>query len=149
MKEHFVIDPLISKRQQLMLATQLCRMVLKVRHLFSLIYSLPHFLIPTFPRSGNPHSPYSLLSHYPISITPVPYLPRKGGMPPTLLGAGSGEARSTRDARHTLHGGMQTRRVLRGNHEPHAWGRGVAGQVSTHAPCLILHFSLSAQIRRL
>ena len=31
MKEHFVIDPLISKRQQLMLATQLCRMVLKVR----------------------------------------------------------------------------------------------------------------------
>jgi hypothetical protein len=30
MREHFVIDPLISKRQQLMLATQLCRMVLKV-----------------------------------------------------------------------------------------------------------------------
>jgi hypothetical protein len=30
MKEHFVIDPLISKRQQLLLATQLCRMVLKV-----------------------------------------------------------------------------------------------------------------------
>jgi hypothetical protein len=32
MKEHFVIDPLISKRQQLLLATQLCRMVLKVRY---------------------------------------------------------------------------------------------------------------------
>ncbi|KAF2713952.1 hypothetical protein K504DRAFT_151407 [Pleomassaria siparia CBS 279.74] len=32
MKEHFVIDPLISKRQQLMLATQLCRMVLKVNN---------------------------------------------------------------------------------------------------------------------
>jgi hypothetical protein len=30
MKENFVIDPLISKRQQLLLATQLCRMVLKV-----------------------------------------------------------------------------------------------------------------------
>jgi hypothetical protein len=30
MREHFVIDPLISKRQQLLLATQLCRMVLKV-----------------------------------------------------------------------------------------------------------------------
>ncbi|KAL9024526.1 MAG: hypothetical protein Q9196_006455 [Gyalolechia fulgens] len=30
MKEHFVIDPLIGKRQQLLLATQLCRMVLKV-----------------------------------------------------------------------------------------------------------------------
>ncbi|MCJ1291311.1 T-complex protein 1 subunit epsilon [Xylographa carneopallida] len=32
MKEHFVIDPLIGKRQQLMLATQLCRMVLKVNN---------------------------------------------------------------------------------------------------------------------
>ncbi|ORX99621.1 hypothetical protein BCR34DRAFT_124862 [Clohesyomyces aquaticus] len=31
MKDHFVIDPLVSKRQQLLLATQLCRMVLKVR----------------------------------------------------------------------------------------------------------------------
>lgn len=30
MREHFVIDPLIGKRQQLLLATQLCRMVLKV-----------------------------------------------------------------------------------------------------------------------
>lgn len=32
MREHFVIDPLISKRQQLLLATQLCRMVLKVNN---------------------------------------------------------------------------------------------------------------------
>ncbi|KAF2434268.1 hypothetical protein EJ08DRAFT_646695 [Tothia fuscella] len=32
MREHFVIDPLISKRQQLMLATQLCRMVLKINN---------------------------------------------------------------------------------------------------------------------
>ena len=32
MKEHFVIDPLISKRKQLLLATQLCRMVLKVNN---------------------------------------------------------------------------------------------------------------------
>lgn len=32
MKEAFVIDPLIGKRQQLMLATQLCRMVLKVNN---------------------------------------------------------------------------------------------------------------------
>lgn len=30
MREQFVIDPLIGKRQQLYLATQLCRMVLKV-----------------------------------------------------------------------------------------------------------------------
>lgn len=32
MKDAFVIDPLISKKQQLMLATQLCRMVLKVNN---------------------------------------------------------------------------------------------------------------------
>ncbi|KAJ5899447.1 chaperonin complex component TCP-1 epsilon subunit [Penicillium taxi] len=30
MREHFAIDPLIGKRQQLLLATQLCRMVLKI-----------------------------------------------------------------------------------------------------------------------
>jgi hypothetical protein len=35
MREHFAIDPLIGKRQQLLLATQLCRMVLKVRLSFS------------------------------------------------------------------------------------------------------------------
>ena len=32
MKERFVIDPLIGKRQQLLLATQLCRMVLKINN---------------------------------------------------------------------------------------------------------------------
>lgn len=32
MKDAFVIDPLIGKKQQLMLATQLCRMVLKVNN---------------------------------------------------------------------------------------------------------------------
>ncbi|KAF1984902.1 hypothetical protein K402DRAFT_395272 [Aulographum hederae CBS 113979] len=32
MRQHFVIDPLISKRQQLLLATQLCRMVLKINN---------------------------------------------------------------------------------------------------------------------
>ena len=32
MRDAFVIDPLIGKRQQLMLATQLCRMVLKVNN---------------------------------------------------------------------------------------------------------------------
>lgn len=34
MREHFAIDPLIGKRQQLLLATQLCRMVLKVNYPF-------------------------------------------------------------------------------------------------------------------
>lgn len=37
MKEHFAIDPLIGKRQQLLLATQLCRMVLKVCFAFLLL----------------------------------------------------------------------------------------------------------------
>ena len=32
MKQHFVIDPLISKRSQLLLATQLCRMILKINN---------------------------------------------------------------------------------------------------------------------
>jgi hypothetical protein len=44
MREHFVIDPLISKRQQLLLATQLCRMVLKVR-------------LPCFPPYPPPYHP--------------------------------------------------------------------------------------------
>lgn len=30
MRDNFVLDPLIGKRQQYLLATQLCRMVLKV-----------------------------------------------------------------------------------------------------------------------
>ena len=40
MREHFVIDPLISKRQQLLLATQLCRMVLMVSALMAPITTL-------------------------------------------------------------------------------------------------------------
>lgn len=40
MREHFVIDPLIGKRQQLLLATQLCRMVLKVCVFFSSLLPL-------------------------------------------------------------------------------------------------------------
>ena len=32
MRDNFVIDPLIGKRQQLLLATQLCRMVLKINN---------------------------------------------------------------------------------------------------------------------
>lgn len=32
MKDAFVIDPLIGKKQQLMLATQLCRMILKINN---------------------------------------------------------------------------------------------------------------------
>jgi len=32
MREHFVLETLISKRSQLLLATQLCRMVLKINN---------------------------------------------------------------------------------------------------------------------
>ena len=32
MREHFVIEPLLSKRSQLLLATQLCRMLLKINN---------------------------------------------------------------------------------------------------------------------
>lgn len=48
MREHFVIDPLISKRQQLLLATQLCRMVLKVRSFWFSISFAPYlaFALP-------------------------------------------------------------------------------------------------------
>lgn len=46
MKEHFVIDPLISKRQQLLLATQLCRMVLKVCIICFVLYCLYSSLLP-------------------------------------------------------------------------------------------------------
>ena len=60
MKEHFVIDPLISKRQQLLLATQLCRMVLKVR-----IVTFPPCFV-TYRR---------LLHCTPPGVTPFPAIP--------------------------------------------------------------------------
>lgn len=41
MREHFAIDPLIGKRSQLLLATQLCRMVLKVNLAVSYLRSTP------------------------------------------------------------------------------------------------------------
>lgn len=45
MRQHFVIDPLISKRQQLLLATQLCRMVLKVCTIYLSLYYSAYFSI--------------------------------------------------------------------------------------------------------
>jgi hypothetical protein len=60
MKEHFVIDPLISKRQQLLLATQLCRMVLKVRFLPCLIRVLIR-------RPALDHAPLAL-SSFPCTL---------------------------------------------------------------------------------
>jgi hypothetical protein len=48
MRQLFVIDPLIGKRQQLLLATQLCRMVLKVRNSSSVFGVLCLFLFFAF-----------------------------------------------------------------------------------------------------
>lgn len=57
MKEQFVFDPLISKRQQYLLATQLVRSILKIddvvrlsRH-FSSSPLRPRLAAPTSPRS--------------------------------------------------------------------------------------------------
>ena len=60
MKEHFVIDPLISKRQQLLLATQLCRMVLKVR-------------VVTFPPLFR--NELSFVAPHTLGVTPFPAIP--------------------------------------------------------------------------
>jgi hypothetical protein len=91
MKEHFVIDPLISKRQQLLLATQLCRMVLKVR----IVTFLPCFV--TYRH---------LLHRTPLGVTPFPAIPSASPFRPCYLALlkflpcilsldrGSGEARS-------------------------------------------------------
>jgi hypothetical protein len=59
MREHFVIDPLISKRQQLLLATQLCRMVLKVRflHLYYQLSHIPSFHDISLMLCSQPHRP--------------------------------------------------------------------------------------------
>lgn len=71
MKEHFVIDPLISKRQQLMLATQLCRMVLKVRYFssFSLLITLHVYLSFLIRTQSSPYRPtHTQLPSHPCSL---------------------------------------------------------------------------------
>jgi len=73
MREHFVIDPLISKRQQLLLATQLCRMVLKVRISFLLTFNtswartLASCLVPFSFFAYRSH-----LSTFPLRSSPFP-----------------------------------------------------------------------------
>jgi hypothetical protein len=42
MKEQFVFDPLISKRQQYLLATQLVRSILKIDDVVRLLYLLSY-----------------------------------------------------------------------------------------------------------
>lgn len=170
MKQHFVIDPLISKRQQLLLATQLCRMVLKVRCLF-----LPRFIsqlsnlflfrrvLPfqfpnsarTLPLLSHPYAllpPPSLLSHHPDSITPGSLLPARhtlaqGYTLATLLSAGSGEASAHEmQVSRCTWGIAQTRRVRRGNHEPHVWERGIG---NTRLPFLMRDSCTSLLVLRI
>jgi hypothetical protein len=69
MKEHFVIDPLVSKRQQLLLATQLCRMVLKVCFEFLYRIVVVYYAKPC-PIPFIPPSPY----HF--AFNPCLYEPR-------------------------------------------------------------------------
>lgn len=48
MKKQFVVDPLISKKQQLLLAVQLVRQILKVRLLVPLSIHLELTPLPPF-----------------------------------------------------------------------------------------------------
>jgi hypothetical protein len=45
MRELFVLDPLIGKRQQFLLATQLCRMILKVNDGLSVFWGMSDRLV--------------------------------------------------------------------------------------------------------
>jgi hypothetical protein len=45
MRDLFVLDPLIGKRQQFLLATQLCRMILKVNDGLSLFWDVSDVLV--------------------------------------------------------------------------------------------------------
>lgn len=73
MKEHFVIDPLISKRQQLLLATQLCRMVLKVRIVFRFVFVacrlLQRVLLLSLPSVSPPSASSSLAVLFSRSVS--------------------------------------------------------------------------------
>jgi hypothetical protein len=68
MREHFVIDPLISKRQQLLLATQLCRMVLKVCTHFSLSLQKTSVLSLSLPAKQEMGGPEYLVSRTSLSL---------------------------------------------------------------------------------
>jgi hypothetical protein len=93
MKEHFVIDPLISKRQQLLLATQLCRMVLKVCYQY-VIYTPFHSVffpwLSTFPIFLHP-----ILSAFPCRSFAL--------LPITLFGGGESGREVHEYARSQLH----------------------------------------------
>ncbi|RAL67065.1 hypothetical protein DID88_007845 [Monilinia fructigena] len=57
MRDAFVIDPLIGKKQQLMLATQLCRMVLKINNVIIADILMSPTLYNAFVAYGNQQTP--------------------------------------------------------------------------------------------
>jgi hypothetical protein len=138
MKEHFVIDPLISKRQQLMLATQLCRMVLKVRYLtpqFLLIISHMYLSLLILILQSHPIpviSPHTRSPSHPL----LPCFPAQGCPLPRSSAQALPVSRYTKKT--------QTRRVLRVDHEPHVWERGWMYKSTLVAPCLTLHSFIDA-----
>lgn len=137
MKKHFVIDPLISKRQQLLLATQLCRMVLKVRLLSYHCLVLFRFVSLRFPYH-NPPFPAALVFAL-------------GGTMQALLSARHSLRGAGKQSGHEMQVNCCTRvynaqRVLRGNHEPRGWVRGGAAQPTISGawePCLNSLFFVS------
>lgn len=108
MKEHFVIDPLISKRQQLLLATQLCRMVLKVR------YQSPRSCFisrgTVFITRG-----VSCTAGTTHGSTAAPWT-----QPPSPIPLRRAHSAGKRVCKSPSH---RARRVLPLDHEPHGWGK--------------------------
>jgi hypothetical protein len=104
MKEHFVIDPLISKRQQLLLATQLCRMVLKVRiekflsGFRTVFWSLSFVVLHRHPWCCTPFP--AIPSSFPSRIV----LPRFPCCIPCLSALENLQCRGSGEARPRIHG---------------------------------------------
>ena len=75
MRDNFVIDPLISKRQQLLLATQLCRMVLKVsvRRFLHRFLSTQHALHTSAFLHWSMCDGRILVTCVPCALVPLPY----------------------------------------------------------------------------
>jgi hypothetical protein len=94
MKEHFVIDPLVSKRQQLLLATQLCRMVLKVCFEFPYCIIVICYADP-YPIPSIPPSPY----YHPSLSVPCLHQPRAH----QCRGSGEATHSGTCEFARTLH----------------------------------------------
>lgn len=87
-----MIDPLISKRQQLLLATQLCRMVLKVRYSSFWFHFISFHTDPCFFSHFPFRHRFTLSSHLAIPMPCLAPLLLAAGHIPRPPGTGSGEA---------------------------------------------------------